>query len=167
MQSYLPTLLLLLLPLAFSQHTPILPGLDAHQSYYSRIIYSLAPSQRACEVAIATAIQESRIQVLANTRTPESYNYPHDGEGSDQDSVGIFQQRPLWWGTVKDCMDPEKSTQMFFDALKKVGGWEKMELTVAAQSVQGSEWPDRYATHEDIAKGVCEAIRSEGKGWTK
>ena len=61
--------------------------------------------KRACLVAIATAQQESNIRVLANTGVPESYNYPHDGEGKDHDSVGIFQQRP-GWGTVKDRMDP-------------------------------------------------------------
>jgi hypothetical protein len=60
--------------------------------------------KRACLVAIATAMQESTIRILANTKVPESYNYPHDGEGSDHDSVGIFQQRP-GWGTVKDRMD--------------------------------------------------------------
>jgi len=61
--------------------------------------------KRACLVAIATARQESGIRVLANTGVKESYNYPHDGEGSDHDSVGIFQQRP-GWGSVKDRMDP-------------------------------------------------------------
>lgn len=61
--------------------------------------------KRACLVAIATAQQESGIRVLANTGVKASYNYPHDGEGSDHDSVGIFQQRP-GWGTVKDRMDP-------------------------------------------------------------
>jgi len=60
---------------------------------------------KACQVAVVTAKQESNILVLANKGIPESYNYPHDGEGKDHDSVGIFQQR-AGWGTVKDRMDP-------------------------------------------------------------
>lgn len=62
-------------------------------------------------------------------------------------------------------MDPEKSARKFFDALKTVEGWEEMALTVAAQGVQGSEWPDRYAKHEELAKGVCGAIQHEWRGW--
>jgi hypothetical protein len=61
--------------------------------------------KRACLVSIATAYQESGIRVLANTGVAASYNYPHDGEGKDHDSVGIFQQR-AGWGTVQARMDP-------------------------------------------------------------
>lgn len=89
-----------------------LPGLNSVQTGHARTIISRAKAnfasslqKRACEVAIATAMQESSIRVLANPSVPASYNYPHDGSGSDHDSVGIFQQRASW-GTVKDRMNP-------------------------------------------------------------
>ena len=71
-------------------------------------------------------MQESTIRVLANSNVPTSYNYYHEGVGSDHDSVGIFQQRPIYWGTVKDCMDPTTSAGKFFAALKNVSGWQKI-----------------------------------------
>jgi hypothetical protein len=54
---------------------------------------------------MVTARQESDIKVLANPNVPASFNYPHDGQGSDHDSVGIFQQRQSW-GSTKDLMSP-------------------------------------------------------------
>jgi hypothetical protein len=113
-------------------------------------------SKRACLVAIATAQQESGIRVLANTGVKESYNYPHDGEGHDHDSVGIFQQRP-GWGTVKDRMDPAKSADKFLNRLKSVNGWESMSIARAAQKVQVSAYPDAYAKWETLATNVCNA----------
>lgn len=98
------------------------------------------------------------MRVLANTGIPESYNYPHDGEGSDHDSVGLFQQRPRFWGTVKDCMEPNSSAKKFFDALAGVGGWEGMGIAQAAQAVQRSAFPDAYAKWEGLARDVCTAV---------
>ncbi|KAG0127196.1 hypothetical protein HOY82DRAFT_81552 [Tuber indicum] len=138
-----------------------LPGLDATQSHHARTIIAVAREygvgNRGCQVSIVTAMQESRIRVLANPSVPDSNKYPHDGTGSDHDSVGIFQQRPQFWGTVKDCMDPKSSAGKFFTALKKVNGWERMEIGRAAQSVQRSAFPDAYTKHTPLAKGVCEA----------
>jgi hypothetical protein len=62
-----------------------LPGLDAVQSKYARIIAKTARDYglpiRGCEVAIVTAIVESNIRVYANSKLPESYKYPHDAVG--------------------------------------------------------------------------------------
>lgn len=90
-----------------------LPELNSVQSKHTRVIISRVKRsgiavnnlKRACQVAMVTARQESRILVLANSNVAQSYNYPYDGVGNDHDSVGIFQQRPSW-GTVKDRMDP-------------------------------------------------------------
>jgi hypothetical protein len=46
---------------------------------------------RAWVVATATAMAESRLQVLANASVAESLTLPHDGVGVDHDSVGLFQ----------------------------------------------------------------------------
>ena len=62
-----------------------LPGLNAVQSKYARIIAKTARDYglpiRGCEVAIVTAIVESNILVYANSKVAESYNYPHDAVG--------------------------------------------------------------------------------------
>lgn len=95
-------------------------------------------------VALATAMQESGMRNLANPNVPESLRIPNEGLGHDHQSVGIFQQQP-WWGTIPDLMNPRISAMKFFDGLLKVGGWQQMAPTVAAQSVQRSAFPDAYA----------------------
>ncbi|MFV8227422.1 C40 family peptidase [Mycolicibacterium fortuitum] len=95
-------------------------------------------------VALATGLQESGLRNLANPKVPESEQYPHEGEGHDHLSVGIMQQQP-WWGTIRELMTPGVAAQKFYLALLKVGGWQNMAPTVAAQSVQRSAFPDAYA----------------------
>ncbi len=99
-------------------------------------------------VALATAMQESGMRNLANPNVPESLRIPNEGMGHDHQSVGIFQQQP-WWGTIRDLMTPRISALKFYDALLKIGGWQQMAPTVAAQSVQRSAFPDAYA--DDVA----------------
>jgi hypothetical protein len=120
-----------------------------------RVGKSLGFNNRGCQVSMVTALQESNIRVLANPSVPESLKYPHDGTGKDHDSVGIFQQRPQFWGTVKDCMDPETSAEKFFNALKKVNGWEGKGIGEAAQAVQKSAFPGAYNKHIPLAQTIC------------
>ena len=67
-------------------------------------------------IAIMTALTESSLRVLSNTSAyPESADIPNDGDGSDHDSVGLFQQRPAaGWGTVENLMDPVWSSRAFY-----------------------------------------------------
>jgi murein DD-endopeptidase MepM/ murein hydrolase activator NlpD len=113
--------------------------------------------EQAAVVALATAMQESGIRILANPAVPESYDLPHDGEGFDHDSVGIYQQRPHW-GPVEVLMDPAGSAGLFYDALERVDGWEDLPVTVAAQRVQVSAFPDAYADDEGGARAAVDAI---------
>ncbi|WP_428967107.1 hypothetical protein [Micromonospora fluostatini] len=97
--------------------------------------------ERAAVVAIATALQESKLE-----------NLGHLGDRNDHDSQGLFQQRPSsGWGTVEQITDPEYSTLAFLKGLKQVDGWEDMPLTVAAQTVQVSAFPNHYAQWEKQA----------------
>ncbi|MDO3704903.1 hypothetical protein Q3W71_24865 [Micromonospora sp. C28SCA-DRY-2] len=97
--------------------------------------------ERAAVVAIATALQESKLE-----------NLGHLGERNDHDSQGLFQQRPSsGWGTVEQITDPEYSTMAFLKGLKQVDGWQDMPLTEAAQTVQVSAYPDHYAQWEQQA----------------
>ncbi|OKH76749.1 hypothetical protein EB73_02335 [Mycobacterium sp. SWH-M3] len=95
-------------------------------------------------VALATAMQESSLRNLANPNVPESLRIPNEGLGHDHQSVGIMQQQP-WWGSIRDLMTPGVAARKFYEALLKVGGWQQMAPTVAAQSVQRSAFPDAYA----------------------
>ncbi|MDT9594053.1 hypothetical protein RDV89_13300 [Nocardioides zeae] len=104
---------------------------------------------RAVTIALATAYQESKIRNL-------SYG--------DRDSVGIFQQRPSQgWGTVDELQDPYYATAAFYDALVDVEGYADMPVTVAAQAVQRSAYPDAYADHEADARVLASALT----GWSQ
>ena len=110
-------------------------------------------------VALMTALQESTLRNLANPTVGESMGLPHDGEGSDHDSVGLFQQRPsMGWGTVTELMDPSTSATRFYDRLKTVEGWELMNPGQAAQKVQVSAFPDAYQHWEPAARTLLSAL---------
>lgn len=100
--------------------------------------------ERGIIIALATAMQESGLRNLANPKVPESMSIPNEGIGTDGQSVGIMQQQP-WWGAIRDLMTPKIAAQKFFAALLKVGGWQQMAPTAAAQAVQRSAFPDAYA----------------------
>jgi hypothetical protein len=89
-------------------------------------------------IAVAVAMQESRL-----------INLP----GGDRDSVGLFQQRANW-GSFAQRHDPVWAAGAFYRALLKVPGWEGMALTVAAQTVQRSGFPDAYAQWQPVAAQV-------------
>ncbi len=99
---------------------------------------------RAASIALATAYQESDL-----------FNLEH----GDRDSIGLFQQRPSQgWGSVREILDPVYATNAFYDALVQVEGYESMEITVAAQTVQRSGFPDAYADHEADARAIASAL---------
>ncbi|MEU7906420.1 M23 family metallopeptidase [Actinoplanes sp. NPDC049118] len=100
---------------------------------------------RGWVIAVATAMTESR---LINT-----------SKVTDHDSVGLFQQRPSQgWGTPAQLIDPFYTSRKFYAALMRVRGWETLPLTVAAQRVQRSAYPDRYAEFENDAEKVVAAV---------
>ncbi|MGH4000710.1 MAG: peptidoglycan DD-metalloendopeptidase family protein, partial [Pseudonocardiaceae bacterium] len=91
-----------------------------------------------------------------------SLRLEHDAVGTDHGSLGVFQQQWPWWGTMPELMDPATSARKFFAALGKVSGWEGLPVTVAAQRVQRSAFPDAYADDEPLARGLLEAIARDG-----
>ena len=118
----------------------------------------LGMPRRAMIIGMATAMQESNLYNLASTAVPDSYDYPNEGQGSDYDSVGIFQQRPsAGWGTVENLMKPSYQAEKFFTKLMNLD-WENMSLTEAAQAVQVSAFPDAYAKHESRATTIVDAL---------
>jgi hypothetical protein len=144
-------------------HTSPVAGLDKTQMKNAALIVKagrdLGISERGQIVAMSTAMQESNLYNRASHVVPESLKYDHQGTGSDYDSVGLFQQRyTTGWGTVKSIMNPEQSATKFYQRLLQVDGWQNMPVTVAAQTVQGSAFPDAYAKHQAAATQVVHAI---------
>ncbi|WP_211588818.1 hypothetical protein [Allorhizocola rhizosphaerae] len=149
---------------ATSETAPV-AGLNQTQMNNAKKIIDTAKSmglgERAQIIAIATAMQESNLYNLASTKLPESYQVPHEGEGSDHDSVGLFQQRSsTGWGPVTELMKPEYAAHQFLQALTEVPNWQDLPVTVAAQRVQVSAYPDHYAKHEANATAVVRALNS-------
>ncbi|WP_433393365.1 hypothetical protein [Micromonospora sp. KLBMP9576] len=138
-------------------------GLTPAQLENARIIVAvgveLKMPRRALVVAVSTAMQESRLYNLASDVLPESNRYPHQGSGSDHDSLGLFQQRPSsGWGTVGELMRPAYAARAFYEALRDVPGWQRLSVADAAQAVQVSAYPDAYAPHERAATTVVAAL---------
>ncbi|MFT4299074.1 MAG: hypothetical protein QM597_05530 [Aeromicrobium sp.] len=122
---------------------------DLEQARWASLMAAVAQNRglpaRATTIAIATAYQESKIHNL---------DYGH------LDSVGLFQQRPSQgWGTVEQLTDPAYSIGAFYDALVKVPDYENAEITVAAQAVQRSAYPEAYAQHEPAARTLASSLR--------
>ncbi|MEV8016222.1 heavy metal transporter [Streptomyces sp. NPDC086554] len=100
--------------------------------------------ERAVTIAIATALQESGLRNISH---------------GDRDSLGLFQQRPSQgWGNEGQIMDPAYSAARFYAHLDKVPGYSRLPLTVAAQRVQRSGYPQAYAKHEPNAALLAAAL---------
>ncbi|MGL4744991.1 MAG: hypothetical protein ACRCXL_11465, partial [Dermatophilaceae bacterium] len=73
-----------------------------------------------------------------------------------------FQQRPSQgWGTAEQILDPEYSTNKFYDALVKVDGYTDLEIAVAAQKVQLSADGSAYAQHEAQARVTASVLSGQ------
>lgn len=123
---------------------------------------------RGIVIAFATVFVESGWVMYANYGDPESMDYPYEAVGSDENSVGLFQQRAPWWGSAAQRMDPYDSARMFFDKLKNLDynnpaqspGWY-------AQQVQRSAFPDRYDTRMDEAQALYDRLTGSVKAIPK
>jgi hypothetical protein len=103
-------------------------GLDFGEAADAATIAGVAARDRlpreALTIAYATAWQESKLENL---------------DYGDQDSVGIFQQRPSeGWGSKAQLEDPAYASGAFFNALVQIPGYAKLPVDVAAQDVQRS-----------------------------
>ena len=141
--------------------------------------WSSAKTERAVLVALATAMQESQLGAYPGIDRP-------NGDGD----AGVFQQRqkPGWYGTLEQVTQVGYAARVFLrgkvvsaadvaaarragsgpagpvgytiPGLKQVRGWENMAITVAAQKVQRSAFPDAYAKHERISAPCSRCSRT-------
>jgi murein DD-endopeptidase MepM/ murein hydrolase activator NlpD len=103
---------------------------------------------RGWVIGVATALQESWLT-----------NLPDLGSRNDHDSIGLFQQRPsAGWGTVAQLSDPAYQARKFFEKLVRITNWQLLPLTIAAQRVQISAFPNAYAKHEALASKTVDAL---------
>ena len=122
-------------------------------------------------IALMTALTESSFRVLSNTGAyPDSADIPNDGDGSDHDSLGLFQQRPAaGWGTVVNLMDPVWSSRAFYGGptgpnhgsprgLLDIPDWQTLDPGETAQAVQVSAYPDRYAVNQPVAETILATL---------
>jgi hypothetical protein len=118
-----------------------------HAATISAVGTKLGLPAHAATVALATALQESKLQNL---------------EGGDRDSVGLFQQRPSQgWGTVEQLRDPVYAATAFYEKLEKLPGWETMPITEAAQAIQRSGVPDAYAQWEPQSRALAASFNGQ------
>jgi len=113
-----------------------------------RIGRELGVPERGIAIALGTSMVEAWLRNL---------------EWGDRDSLGLFQQRSsTGWGEPEQIMNRGYSIRAFFvgasnpdgtttRGLLDIPGWEKMSFADAAQAVQISAYPDRYAKWEHAA----------------
>ena len=134
-------------------------GLDAEQVDNARLIIrigrELGVPDRGIAIALGTAMQESWIRNL---------------DWGDRDSLGLFQQRPsTGWGTADQVRDRVRAIKAFYGGpsdpngsrtrgLLDIPGWQGMTFAEAAQAVQISAYPDRYARWEKPAYAWLSAL---------
>jgi hypothetical protein len=116
-------------------------SLDTDQAAIAATIAGVAARdglpRRAVTIAYAAALQESKM---------------HNLDYGDQDSVGVFQQRPSQgWGTTAELENPVYATTRFFDALVNVPDYTKMPVDQAAQAVQHSADGSAYQVWAGLA----------------
>jgi cell wall-associated NlpC family hydrolase len=143
---------------------PLVAGLDTRQQQIAATIIARGVDRglpgNAEVIAVATAQDESGFRNYANPTVPESMTIPHVAEGSNYDSVGVFQQRPSQgWGSVADLMNPTIATDKFYDALQRVPNWQTMSVPDAAAAVQHNlNGAGDYARYEASARQIVAAL---------
>ena len=100
-------------------------------------------SPYAATIAVATSIQESKLQNL--------------NVAVDHDSLGLFQQRPsCGWGTPTELENPTYAANAFLKQLPS--DYQHLQVDVAAQTVQDSFDGQLYAQWETQAAHIVSSI---------
>lgn len=123
------------------------PDQAANAATIAAVGRRLGLADHAVTVALATAMQESKLR-----------NLPY----GDRDSIGLFQQRPSQgWGTAAQIATPSYAAAAFYKRLAQVKGWADLPVTVAAQAVQRSAYPEAYGAHEGEARALARATTGQ------
>ncbi len=127
---------------------PITPAQYANATTIVRQALAKRMGVRSAVVAVATAMQESRLLNI---------------DYGTSDSLGLFQQQPdCGWGTAAQVMNPSYASDAFLNALQRYQAgnpaWSTQPLYQAAQGVQNSGFPFAYAQWESQAAHLVQSI---------
>jgi LysM repeat protein len=135
--------------------TPLTPEMQSNAKTIIAVGKQLGVPDYGIVIALAAAAQESGLRNLT---------------GGDQDSLGLFQQRPSsGWGTQAQILNTTYASELFFGGphnpnkgktrgLLDIPGWQSMTVTQAAQAVQISAYPNAYAKWETSARAWYAAL---------
>ncbi len=163
-------------------------GLSARQLALAKQIVAIGEvrgvDKQGQKIAVAVAKHESQLQVYANdgVKGPEdgggmanisfeelkkSLDYPHDAVGTDNASVGTFQQQAGMWGSVEELMNPAVQARKFYEHLEKVD-YQGRDLGSVASEVQGNATGTGvYSAEEDIAGKLVDHFKGAGDNLTQ
>jgi len=140
-----------LMKLRFAEGYPTLTAEQAGNAIaIAQVARDLDVPRRGLEIAIAVAIQESKLVNL---------------DGGDRDSGGLFQQRPsAGWGSRDQVTSPALAARAFFGrathtnnpGLLDVPGWEQMGVGEVVEEFHnpGTPYQD-YDQWEPVAKEIA------------
>lgn len=143
--------------------------LDAWQVQNARFVIAVvtghdlgAATERAAQIVLATAIVEAWL-----------YNYE---PAVDLDSGGMFQQRPsMGWGSAEEVRHKKRAIDAFLGLgdhsecpglLDVVADVEHADIGSAAQAVQASAHPERYAEQADAARELWDRFADDVEPYT-
>ncbi|TFK97769.1 hypothetical protein BDV98DRAFT_480173, partial [Pterulicium gracile] len=115
---------------------------------------------------ICTSRGVSDTVLLATFETCWIESHCHNLPCGDQDSIGVFQQRPSQgWGSYDQIMNVDYSTGKFLElCIPTAAQNPHLSAGTIAQMVQRSEYPDRYNEAEGIARGLIDRARQLAGG---
>lgn len=118
--------------------------LDAEQLANAQIIASRGTKvgPAGITVAITAAYTESTL---------------HNVPGGDASSVGLFQQQASW-GTAAQRTNAPMAADWFYGQLGAIANWGTMAPGDAAQAVERSAYPGRYAPNVPMAQALTAAL---------
>ncbi|UQN30121.1 hypothetical protein [Brachybacterium kimchii] len=142
-----------------------LDAMDDWQVENARFIIAVCKghdiSAHGTQIVLATAIVEAWL-----------YNYQ---PAVDLDSGGLFQQRPsAGWGSAAEVRHKQKAIDAFLGLgdhssapglLDVAPDYDDWDLGEAAQAVQQSAYPDRYAEQASAAKSLWERYSDDVKSF--
>ncbi|TFK96989.1 hypothetical protein BDV98DRAFT_585961 [Pterulicium gracile] len=99
--------------------------------------------------------------MLATFETAWVESHVHNLPCGDQDSIGVFQQRPsMGWGSWDQIMNVDYSTNKFLEfAIPTAAQNPNLSAGTISQMVQRSEFPYRYDENEGKARQLIERAR--------
>lgn len=157
--------------------------IQAQGMKYARIVYDEGVKLGLDRDGITAAfmcvmVEAPPFLMYANSNVPDSLNYPHDAVGSDNESLGLFQQQTVWgWGSTAELMDAGHNARAFFGGptgpnfpsppglLDLSPPWDQQAtLGTAVQNVQGSAYPTRYDNWTTACYALFDAMGTGGGG---